>query len=782
MFWSILKKDLKRKKTMNVILLLFLILSAMFASASVNNIIAVTGGIENYFDEAGVPDALVFINSENDAEEKIRALSTVSEVKTEHALVAFSSKYFKLNGKKLDNFINPAILLSDEEMAINYFDEDNNIIKSVDKGCFYANSPFLQKLDIKEGDEVELAAGDSSVKLKYMGRFKGALLSYDNTANPYLIINSEDYDYLDKDDVFHREDYKSLYVSTTDVDSLKTLAKDYDGVYVNTREEMKNIYLYDMIAAYIMMTISILLMVTAFVMLRFTIGFTISEEFREIGVMKAVGIDNGSIRRLYIIKYLAIAVVGTIIGYFCSIPLGNMMMKTISDNMVLSGKSSNLMGIISSEAVVVIILLFCYTCTRQVKKLSPIDAVRSGQTGERFKKKSLLHLGRSKLPATGFMALNDVVSAPRRFSIITLIFALCMLLITTMSNFALTLRSGKILWLFDIPTSDAHILDSELISEVFVDQSSYKHIIDDTEKLLADNGMPGRCTMTLTTSCETRHDDKKAKILFTIIKGDTDDELRVDEGYAPRKVNEIAVTKSTLDDFGVQIGDTLTASIGEKDYEFIITGTYSSFQSHAAHLYKDFDMGSLSANGTTGVNINFDGDPDQKTIDQNVEKLKDLIESDKVNNTSDMINTMTGISGTLDTIKKMMMILTIIITALIVVLMERSFISKEKGEIALMKAVGIPNGSIIAQHVIRFAIVSVLACFISLAVLSPISNSMMNWVCTMIGDVSGIKCAYDPIEIFVIAPAILIGTAVIGSFLTALYTKTIKSSDTASIE
>ena len=42
MFWSILKKDLKRKKTMNVVLLLFVVLCSMFASASVNNIIAVT--------------------------------------------------------------------------------------------------------------------------------------------------------------------------------------------------------------------------------------------------------------------------------------------------------------------------------------------------------------------------------------------------------------------------------------------------------------------------------------------------------------------------------------------------------------------------------------------------------------------------------------------------------------------------------------------------------------------------------------------------------------------
>lgn len=46
MFLRILKKDLKRKKTMNVILLIFVILCSTFAAASVNNIIAVTGGLD----------------------------------------------------------------------------------------------------------------------------------------------------------------------------------------------------------------------------------------------------------------------------------------------------------------------------------------------------------------------------------------------------------------------------------------------------------------------------------------------------------------------------------------------------------------------------------------------------------------------------------------------------------------------------------------------------------------------------------------------------------------
>lgn len=566
MFWRILKKDLKRKKTMNIILLLFVILCSMFAAAAVNNIIAVTGGIEHYFDAADVPDITVrmLTGEENDLEEKIGELACVREIRSEHWLCVLSSKYFSHNGKELDNFTNAAYLLSDSEMAINYFDENNNIIESVEKGCFYANAPFLQDLTIKKGDEVELTVGNSHLTLKFMGRFKGALFDSGNTASPYLIMNSADYDYLDRDEATHIMNGKQFCVTTSDVDEIREFAKNYSGVYVNAREDCKGIYLYDMIPAYVLMVISIMLMFTAFVMLRFTIGFTVSEEFREIGVMKAAGIGNSSIRSLYIVKYLAIAVIGTLIGYFCSVPLGDMMMKTVSKNIVLGSGSGTLMGLVSSAAVVIIILLFCYNCTRRVNKLSPIDAVRNGQTGERFRRKSLLHLGRSKLPQAAFLSVNDVLSSPKQFSIVIVVFTLCILLMTIMSNFALTLKSEKILRFFDMPSSEAHILDSEILGEIVVDQSVYKQIIADTEKLLADNGMPGKCTMTMSTEFETSRKGKTAKISFYVMKGETNDTLYVDKGSAPQKTDEIVVTVSVLDDLGAEIGDRVTAVINGK--------------------------------------------------------------------------------------------------------------------------------------------------------------------------------------------------------------------------
>lgn len=65
-----------------------------------------------------------------------------------------------------------------------------------------------------------------------------------------------------------------------------------------------------------------------------------------------------------------------------------MLIMSVSENMVLGNDAGFLINIISAVGTVIIILLFAYGCTSKVKKLTPIDAIRSGQTGERFGKRA----------------------------------------------------------------------------------------------------------------------------------------------------------------------------------------------------------------------------------------------------------------------------------------------------------------------------------------------------------------------------------------------------------
>ena len=59
MLFRILKKDLKRKKTMNIILFLFVVLATMFVASGINNVVTVMNGTDYYLDKAGMGDFVI---------------------------------------------------------------------------------------------------------------------------------------------------------------------------------------------------------------------------------------------------------------------------------------------------------------------------------------------------------------------------------------------------------------------------------------------------------------------------------------------------------------------------------------------------------------------------------------------------------------------------------------------------------------------------------------------------------------------------------------------------
>ena len=63
MFLRILKLDLKKKKGMNILLLLFIILASIFSASGLNNVVTVINGTDYYFDKAGVGDYVVIANT-----------------------------------------------------------------------------------------------------------------------------------------------------------------------------------------------------------------------------------------------------------------------------------------------------------------------------------------------------------------------------------------------------------------------------------------------------------------------------------------------------------------------------------------------------------------------------------------------------------------------------------------------------------------------------------------------------------------------------------------------
>ena len=552
------------------------------------------------------------------------------------------------------------------------------------------------------------------------------------------------------------------------------------------RAFMEFCYVFDMIVVGILLVVSIILIIIAFVVLRFTISFTLSEEFREIGVMKAIGIGDFKIRGLYLVKYMGLSVIGAAIGLVLSFPFGEMLMSVSSQTIIVGNQSPILVNVLCAVLVIAVILLFCYGCTGQVKKLTPIDAIRNGQTGERFRKKSVMSLGKSKLPATSFLALNDIVSSPKRYSIITLTFFLCLSLLLMLSATVSTMNSNSLASTFGWASCDVY-LDSKMIAECMMEdghEKLEKHL-DEMEQTLAENDIPAKCYQEMMFTLPVSFGENESNICIYQGTGSSMDMYEYTAGTAPQNTDEIAITRIAAEQLNVSIGDTVTIKTIDGNKEYIISALFQSMnmQGSGIRLHSDEYINYVQATGGVNTQITFTDNPDSKEIEQRMEEIQRIFpDYENIETCAEAVADMVGVAGTLDVVKSLVVVLTIILAALITVLMERSFIAKEQGEIALMKAVGTRTGKIYAYHTLRFLFVGMIAVIIGEIFAVPLTHLCIDPIFKMMGMELAVDYVINPVEMYLIFPIVILVTTTVSAFLTSLYTRKIKSSDTANIE
>ncbi|MBQ8181716.1 MAG: ABC transporter permease [Ruminococcus sp.] len=789
MFFTILKKDLKRKKTMNVILLIFIILASTFVASSVNNIMSVTKAVDNYFESSGVPDYLLAVRGRDSSETISKTLSEVEGVTgygCEEIILAEDDS-FLFNGKEI-NFKNSSIIMSFEDAQIKFFDMDNKEITGVEQGTVVLSGKTIANSDIEVGSTLTLKIGAKTLDVKVADSCKDAVFGSELMGMTRFLLNEKDFDYLysenDKDVL-----YGTLwYIDSDNIDALNKIVYETDNVFFNgDKEILKMAYVLDMVIAGILLIISVCLILVAFVVLKFTISFTLSEEFREIGVMKAIGIKNSKIRRIYLVKYLGMSIAGAAVGFFASIPFSKLLLKSTSKTIVIKSENSILINLICCFAVILIILLFCYLCTGKVKKFTPIDAIRNGQTGERFKQKSVIRLSKTKGRPSFFMALNDILSAPKRYLSIIFTYILCMTIVLVLVNSTHTLRSDQLITTFGTYESDVYFSgeNSDLVKAITRgEREGFEELVNNVESELKDAGIPSRCSLELFFKYNITHGEKHFKSMTLYGFNSTADMYSYHEGTPPQNKNEVAITPLVSEKLNAEIGDTITIShsFGERDY--IVTAYYQSMNNlgEGVRLHEDAEVDFSQVAGTLTFQINYTDSPDEKTIAERMDILKDIYGEENVQTAGELVETMTGVASTIDSVKSLSLALTIIIIVLITLLTERSFIKKETSEIATLKAIGFRTSSIVSWHSFRFIIIAIISSIVSAIISTPVTKLTIDPIFKMMGAAYGIEYEIKPLEVFVIYPVLLLAATVISSVLTSLHTKKINPSQATGIE
>ncbi len=782
MYLRILKKDLKRKKTMNVILLIFVILAATFIASSANNLITVSTALDNFFEKADVPD---YWFASTNAADVGRFEDFAKENGYDYSisrLIQIEPRNIFVEGEKLE-YSNTMCLST--LGGIKIFDKNNEEITHISDGELYVTNHIFTSTenDFHVGGKIFISQNGVEKEFTIKGYTKDALFGTAMVGMSRFLISDNDAALFD---IENAAVCSSVEVHTDDADYLdKFNAQGLNTIMSIDRSMFKMTYLMEILIAGILLVVSVCLILISMVILRFIINFTITEEFREIGVMKAIGIKNFAIRGLYIVKYFAIAVIGTAVGLALSFPLSRLMISGVSQKIVISSGDNYLINIGAAILAAVIVVLFSYMCTRKIRKFSPIDAIRSGETGERYKKKGILRLGKSHMPTVPFMALNDIFSGIKNYISMIIIFILGTLLVIIPVNTINTLRSDRLITIFNMVESD-HVISQELLFNPNEDNKAMvERKFAEVREMFAENGIDVDVFQEIMFRANIAKGGKRTNsISFQGMGGVTADMYTYLEGTPPQNVHEVALTHLTAGQIDAHIGDDVEIKIGDDTRTYTVTAINQSMNNmgEGVRFHQDAELDYNYATGSFGIQVNYKDNPDKAEIAERKALLEKLYPDATVYTPGEYIGYMIGnVADQLDGIKILILSIILGINALVAVLMVKSFITKEKSEIALLKAIGFKNNPLTLWQTLRIGIVLIVSVLTGALVSSPLSSVIITPIFGMMGALS-IEYEIRAVEVYLAFPLIMLGVTALAAFISAQGLRKISSSQISNNE
>ena len=764
MLKRMLKKDLMHRKSVNLILFLFITIATVFLASSVNNILVVSSSVDYYMDYANIPDVnLVAVNS-GEKEKIMKWIETeapgVKDYGYQEMLSVEQKNLHRENGKKF-NAEGLSLFLSEESSDYcKGFDPNGGALHLQDDEIGMP-AFLMDKNDLKVGDKVRISLNgrDKTFTLKTV--VKDAAFGNDMVGMSRIFMNSDMYKEFKK--TGSEQTYALYFINVSSISEF-TEAQNLQSFpsVLNTvsRSMYSMIYSFDLILAALLILVGICMILIALLVLRFTLLFTMEEEYREIGIMKAIGLRDKAIRRLYLVKYTFLVSSGAFLGLLISVPISRIMVAGVSVNMIMEDSGVNFfVNILCTLLIIFLVMLFCMNCTRKLSRITAISAIRGGHSGESFAKASALYLFKQKyLRVPAYLGINDMLTHLKRYALLLVTFCISFVLITIPLNTINTMQSSEMASKFTVNTDSAvYIKKIEGKQDsAYRNSAQLKKGMQRVEREMKEKGYDAELTASSINFLPIHAPGKKGntKIMSLQIQGRNTEYLDYLEGSAPVLENEIAFSRLILEDNNWHIGDRIEADLNGETYKFIITGSYADYMQlgSSARLNAKLDLSKVDMFEYWNVNVDMKTDKSQTELKDTLQKQFPDYEWYTAQEIVDR-----NIGGIQESLSELLIPMTAMLCAvimLITLLMEMLFIVREKGEIAMMKSIGFRNSSIRSWQVIRMILVALVSVLAAVP-LSMLSNCfMLEPIFAIMG--ADVHIQIDPVQVYLIYPGVLL--------------------------
>ncbi|HKK64224.1 MAG TPA: FtsX-like permease family protein, partial [Clostridia bacterium] len=470
-FLRILKKDFLRKKGIMLIVFSFILLSAFLMSAGAHLIVELSTSLNALFSASRAPH-FVQMHAGSIDRPALNAWARKNEMVDEFQLVEMitidgSALFLGDSGVSEESSVMDIGFVTQNERFDYLLDMQNRPLQ-VSPGEIAVPVYYLQNRDLHIGDTLRVKGESKTTRLTITAFLRDAQMNPSIVHSKRFLLHKSDYTELQKQ--FTESEYL-IEFTLTDPGRIDEFSKAYldsglpkMGPAVDSRLFKTLNALTDGIVAAVVIVLSLLIMIIALLCLRFTILATLEDDYREIGVMKAVGMKRGDIKRIYLFKYFALGALAALLGYLASLSFHRILSEDILLYIGTGPKSfvQHLIPLCAAGLTFLIVLLSTSLILRRLNRISAVEALRAGAGAGNGGKASsgvrILPLKNSKLLNVNvFLGMRDVFKRFRMFALLGFIFFFCTFIIILPIHFLGTITSPSFISYMGIGRSDIRV-------------------------------------------------------------------------------------------------------------------------------------------------------------------------------------------------------------------------------------------------------------------------------------------------------------------------------------
>jgi putative ABC transport system permease protein len=568
-------RDFARNRGVTTVLVVLMMLAVVLATASASTLTRLIGASNRLLAQADAPDVAQLHVGPHDQEAVDRWAAERPDVAAHQTMLLLGVDGANLffDGRVQTSSIQQNSLVVPNGERDLLLDLDNQPILEVAPGEIVLPVYYEVTNGLEVGDPVTITASDGFVKeLTIAGFARDSIMNAAITSSKRLAVAAADLDEVRA----HTGVEEQLIEFWLDDPGTQTAAfsKDYldaglpqAGQMVDGSTFRMFTMIGDGMVAAVVILVSLLLLVVALLCLRFSFLTAVEQDYREIGVLKAIGVAPRGLRRIYLTKYAVLAGLAVVLGLLGGLALTPVLTREITRYLGSTPSIWNwVVPVLAALLVFAVLVLFVVVLLRRFNRISPVTALRAGATGKQSKA-GRLRLHRSRWPVHVRLGAMDVVGRWPIYLLLFFVFAVSAFITIVPINSATTASAPGFINYMGVGPVDLR-LDLR-----YVDDSSpatFARIVDE----LGDDPDVATFAPMVTTRNDTIDRDGNEASLYVENGDHTRLPLTYVDGRAPVDDQEIALSLLALHEAGGEVGGTLPLTSEGRDRELTIVGSY----------------------------------------------------------------------------------------------------------------------------------------------------------------------------------------------------------------